>query len=1644
MNYILELLHVTDQEASGKAVADAPNLSAVLNALRAEDLGGDGLADNTLTLSAGDAIIPGLFFASSEAVYGSVGIADLEIQNQLGFQAMALGNHEFDLGTEVLAGLIDGSISGDILDADYAGTAFPYLSANLDFSSDPNLAPLAVAGGGAPLPNTVSSSVVIDVNGEDIGVVGATTPTLAAISSPGSLGISPAPFGGNPSSAELDALAAEIQTEVDSLLAANPGLNKVVLLAHMQRLEIEEGLAARLSNVDVIIAGGSNTRLVDENDRLRDGDSGQGTYPILVTNADGGQTAVVNTDGSYKYVGRLVIEFDDQGQIIPSSYDPAVSGAYATDARGVLEAGAENLSPFAMTEAQQVGNTVLDSAAEGSVSVDAFNAQTGVVTLSGSFAGLTAGNPGNALLPVGGADSAGNPESAIHLHNAAAGANGGIVRNFTVTDNGDGSGGFTGTFTLTPEEVMAFLNGETYVNLHTTDFGSGQLRGQVDIPAAIEAELVDPEVARIASEIGDQILATESDVFGVSGVFLNANRAGAADVTEPDGVRTQETNLGNLTADANLAAAQGVDADVVISIKNGGGIRASIGETVVLPGDTDATRQVNGALFDAQGNLIKPEGGISQNDIASALAFNNGLSVMTLTRAEIVGLLEHGVGALPGVSGAFPQISGVKIAFDQSAPSGDRLTTAVIVDSVDNVVAPLVEDGEIVGNPAETFKIVTLDFLASPRFDDDGNFTGAGDGYPFPNTNTDPARGELGDPDVVARVNLTPLTQDGVREGAASFADTGTEQDALAEYLLANFGSDATAFAEADTGPGRDDTIQQVAFRTDTVGESQGTGALALEPLIRLDAETGEGGSEIVAYENGLAFVTNGEEDRVDVFDVTTGALERSIDLTGVADFDGLQSVAVSDGVVAVAVSREGADPEMAVNGVIAFFDNMGNSLGEVEVGNLPDSVTFAPNGTTVLVANEGEPLSETVDPAGSVSIIDISGGVAGATAVTLDFSGVDLSAARIVGDRGAAVDVEPEYIAVNAEGTRAYVSLQEANAYATVDLTSNTIIDVKSFGTVDHSQPGNEIDSSDRDNAINITSRPLEGLRMPDTIAAFGIGGATYLATANEGDARDLDEDEERLANAADDGLLDPALLAQLNADGLLDNAKMGRINISTVDGDTDGDGDIDVLHSFGSRGFTIFNADTGAVVFDSGSQFARIVADANPGGFNDDDADDGEDRSDNKGVEPEAIAIGTIGAQTYAFIGLERDGGIMVYDVSNPAGSQFVSYINPRFDGDVSPEGFTFVSAEDSETGSAQLIAAYEVSGTTVVYDLVELGASQTGTDGDDVLFGTGGPDTVLSGLGDDQIDGGAGQDVLNGFFGDDTLDGGSGADLLIGGPGSDLIYVDDANDVVGESRSWEGVDTVISSVDFRMGRVHIENLELTGSATVGAGNGLRNEIRGNDGDNLLDGGKNVDTLIGGLGDDRYFIRSPGDTAVETFDQGIDIAMAFRSYALEAHIEQLFLQTVITKDGNGALLNGIGNGLDNTIVGNPYDNFIIGREGRDTLKGQGGADTFVFDRAIGPDNVDRIIDFNVNMDDEGDILLMKATEFGNMTAGTLDEAAFVQGTAALDAADRFIFDQSSGSLWFDADGSGGDDQTLIAMFEQDAVVTSGDIEIF
>ncbi len=327
--FSLQLLHASDFEAGLEAMKDAPRFSAVLNALKDD-------YPNTLFLSSGDNYIPSPFlFASgdpslNDTPVGKAGIghADIEIHNQLGLQASTFGNHDFDLGTKEVSNIIEPS-------GEYRGALFPYLSANLNFGTDPDLADKVTENGqeiSKLSAGQLAGTATATIGGEKIGIVGATTPLLPAIASSGDVTVLPK------NETDYDALAADIQVAVDELTAT--GINKVILLAHMQQLNIErDELAPRLRNVDIIVAGGSHTLLSDETDRLRAGDTSAGYYPILKTDADGNPIAVVNTKANYTYVARLVVDFDSNGILVPESIDPSISGAYATDEEGVAATG---------------------------------------------------------------------------------------------------------------------------------------------------------------------------------------------------------------------------------------------------------------------------------------------------------------------------------------------------------------------------------------------------------------------------------------------------------------------------------------------------------------------------------------------------------------------------------------------------------------------------------------------------------------------------------------------------------------------------------------------------------------------------------------------------------------------------------------------------------------------------------------------------------------------------------------------------------------------------------------------------------------------------------------------------------------------------------------------------------------------------------------------------------------------------------------------------------------------------------------------------------------------------------------------------------------------------------------------------------
>ncbi|MYA61211.1 MAG: bifunctional metallophosphatase/5'-nucleotidase [Dehalococcoidia bacterium] len=653
--FTLQLLHASDMDNSVGALDNVENFSAILEGFRAQ------FQNNTLIVSSGDNYIPGpRYYAAGDGLTAEAlgisanGRGDIALLNAMGFQASSVGNHELDHGTRNFANIIGSEIDEDGI---YLGATFPYLSSNLVFSNDSNLEGLVVPDGqeAALVAGSLAGSAVVTVGGERIGLVGATTPTLTSITASGDIIVEPADAD------DTDQLARVIQASVDVL--ADQGIDKIVLLAHMQLIEIEKELASKLNDVDIIVSGGSNTLLADETDRLRAGDESKGDYPLRYTSPDGEPVMLVNVDGDYKYLGRLVLDFDSQGRIIEDSINPFVSGAYATDPQGAQ-----------------------------------------------AFSGR----------PI-------------------------------------------------------------------------------------------PEVTLIKEYLRAVLRSRDGNIIGKTEVYLAGARNDA---------RSQETNLGNLSADANLWLAQLLDPEVLVSLKNGGGIRDDIGEAFQPPGTTDPADMMFTPPA-ANPSIGKEAGDISQFDVEGALRFNNGLVIIPLTAEELVGIMEHGIGFEGAgdtgrTDGRFPQVGGMRFSFDPSGPSGDRIRSLTIVDDDGAVTDRVVENGALVGDPNRQIKMVTLNFLAN-----------GGDGYPFPPTQEgridlsgeanqfNPPNPDFPDTNGNGKID-GPNSPD---PGLSDFSNAGGEQDALAEYLAHRYAS--IPFDRAETPASEDRRVQNLGIpgKRDTVFE---------------------------------------------------------------------------------------------------------------------------------------------------------------------------------------------------------------------------------------------------------------------------------------------------------------------------------------------------------------------------------------------------------------------------------------------------------------------------------------------------------------------------------------------------------------------------------------------------------------------------------------------------------------------------------------------------------------------------------------------------------------------------------------------------------------------------------------------------------
>lgn len=479
-----------------------------------------------------------------------------------------------------------------------------------------------------------------------------------------------------------------------------------------------------------------------------------------------------------------------------------------------------------------------------------------------------------------------------------------------------------------------------------------------------------------------------------------------------------------------------------------------------------------------------------------------------------------------------------------------------------------------------------------------------------------------------------------------------------------------------------------------TVAHMAGNGSAALN-------------AEVATYDaaSGLLFVAGGAG--IDAIDPATGTILASLSTTS---YGFVNSVAAHDGVIAIAIEAvPKTDPgKVVVLDVVRDGDTVTLTMrdfgGEdfLTVGAQPDQIGFTPAGTKLLTANEGEPNSygaaDSVDPNGSVSIIDLATG----TVNTADFTAFNdqADALKAAGVRlfgpGATVaqDLEPEYVAVDPnDPTKAYVTLQEANAIGVLDLATATFTAILPLGLKDHAVAGNEISANDQDNvfAPGLYDN-VYGMYMPDGIAAVDIGGTTYLITANEGDAR-TDwpgyNEEARISSLS----LDPTAFPDLDGNGKADIVDaIGRLTVSVATGDTDGDGDYDQLHVFGGRSFSVWTTD-GQQVYDSGNMLDTLIATYFPDTYD-------ENRDDNKGVEPETIKIGQVGNDTYVFVALERADGVAAFRMNGPDDFTFTGFYTTP--GDDAPEVITFIPAETSPTGEAMIVAPNEGSATTTIYTL------------------------------------------------------------------------------------------------------------------------------------------------------------------------------------------------------------------------------------------------------------------------------------------------------------------------------------------------------
>jgi VCBS repeat-containing protein len=811
-----------------------------------------------------------------------------------------------------------------------------------------------------------------------------------------------------------------------------------------------------------------------------------------------------------------------------------------------------------------------------------------------------------------------------------------------------------------------------------------------------------------------------------------------------------------------------------------------------------------------------------------------------------------------------------------------------------------------------------------------------------------------GDTDIETNESFT-LTLDTATNGAANVNATITPASSVATGTILN-----------DDAPQVIGGITVFDQAASLEGDATPPSASADFQLIRLGSIAGTpAGSEVVAFADGIAYNMNNNAHTIDKIAIgADGALSSagSIDFSTLPDFGFGNSVAVKDGILAFAYGSA----TFGAPGHVALFDvSSGALIKTVDVGIGPDQLTFSPDGTKLITADEAERVSAGDVFGGTVSIIDMSNGAANAVVTnTIGFSALDGYEQALI-NRGMAIapgqtasnDIEPEYVAISPDGTRAYVTLQEVNAVAVIDLTDPSAtqpIAIQPLGSIDRSLLGNAFDGNDQ-NGISLVNFDVASLPQPDALATFEVGGATYFVTANEGDARVGLIDEARLSTMT----LDPTAYP----DAAAIKAAIGRLNVITTAGDTDGDGDIDQITTYGGRGISIFkqNADgTIEKVRETGGEFEAIIARDFASLHNSENLAGVDSRSDNKGPEPEGVSIGVVGDRTYAFVNLERVGGVMVYDITDPANAQYVTY-KPATSQDFAPEVNKFIGADDSPTHAPMLLTANEVSNTVTLYSVV----SQT--------------------EGADKILGGASNDVFTGKGGNDAIDGNGGTDTAVYAGSWTGFSVTNAGATVTDlniGNGDEGADTLAHVETLRFAGVDVAAASAVNDAPIGvndnnSGDAVVEDIDAIAVGNVLTNDTDADLALG-LGETlavigahvagetsgapyaavtgaTVLVGTYGDLTINTdgsYSYALDNARsATNALAEGATANDIFAYQVADAHGlvdTANLVIGVtgsedailGTAANNTLNGTAGDDIIRGLAGNDKLNGAGGND--------------------------------------------------------------------------------------------------------